>query len=62
MYVYLFSKCYLYVLITSHKYRNLIFYDAQHYLQVTYLDVQVSATSYTKSHITTESFAQGWCC
>jgi len=50
------------VLITNHNYRNLIFYDSHHHLYVTYLNVQVSATSYTKSRITTERFAQGWCC
>jgi len=55
-----FGKFIFVMLITSHNSRNLIFYDAQQHLQVTYLDVQVSATSYTKSHITAERLAQGW--
>jgi len=58
----LFRNIICVVLITSHNFRNLIFYDSLHHLYVTYLNVQVSATSYTKSHITTEKFAQAWCC
>jgi len=57
MYVYCFFRNIIrVVLITCHNYRNLTFYDTQHHLYVTYLNVEVSATSYTESHITTESF------
>ena len=50
----LFRNVICVVLITSHNYRNLIFYEAHHHLYVTYLNDQLRATSYTKSQISTE--------